>query len=184
MNKVVIILSIFLGIFFIGSIALGFMWSTASNDSYEVNAELDEVKSELLYKTTAINILENQVTGLKQTKTSLEQEANTLQDSLDELNEVFPPEDFPSYIELLNWLQSDDISEGPVSTTIEEWYSNALKVQEHALNDGFIISVDYDYYADYDVAAVWCVTVINGYLFYWDPETDDVYEDFDLGAVR
>jgi predicted nuclease with TOPRIM domain len=175
--KTVIILSILLGVFFMGSIALGFMWSTVGND-------LDEAKSELIIKNTTINRLQDQITSLQQENTSLEQENSTLQDSLDELNEVFPPKDFSSYTELINWLQSDDVSEGPVSTTPEEWYSNALKVQEHALNDGFIVSIDYDYYAEYNDIAVWCVTVINGYLFYWDPETDEVNEDFGLGAVR
>ena len=156
MNKVTIILSIFLGIFLIGSITFGFMWSAASSDLDEANAA----------------------------NTLLEQENNTLQGNIDELNEVFPPRDFSSYTELVSWLQTDDVSEGPAPTNLEEWYSNALKVQEHAFNDGFIVSVDYDYYADYDEIRVWCVTVINSYLFYWDPETDDVQEDFSLGAVR
>jgi len=31
---------------------------------------------------------------------------------------------------------------------------------------------------------VWCTAVINGKVFYWDPETDDVFEDYTLGTVE
>jgi len=60
----------------------------------------------------------------------------------------------------------------------------ALEVQEDALLDGYIISVDYDYNSTEDTYTVFCVTIIDGDIWYWDPETDEVYQDASLGKVK
>lgn len=91
--------------------------------------------------------------------------------------------DFSSLSELQDWLLENDVSRKPVTTYAEDWYGRALEVQEDALKDGFIVSADYDYGAD-DSVSVWCTTVINGRIFYWDPETDDVFEDTAMGTVK
>jgi len=43
---------------------------------------------------------------------------------------------------------------------------------------------DVDYNEDDDVYFVFCVTIINGKVFYWDPETDEVFEYDVLGTVK
>ena len=83
---------------------------------------------------------------------------------LAEIKEVYPPRDFSSLSELRDWLLENDVSEKPITTYMEDWYGRALEIQEDALKDGYIISVDYDYYEEEDSYEAWCVTIINGYI--------------------
>lgn len=93
------------------------------------------------------------------------------------------PENFASVSELEDWLAANTISEEPISTYADTWYRKAIRLQQDALADGYIISADYDYDSDAELYSVWCVAVINGSIFYWDPETDEVLEETGLGAV-
>jgi hypothetical protein len=92
--------------------------------------------------------------------------------------------DFSSLSELQEWLRANDVSERPDTQYAEDWYGKALEIQEDALEDGYIISADYDYDEETETYAVYCVTIINGRVFWWDPETDDVYEEYGLGTVK
>ena len=92
--------------------------------------------------------------------------------------------DFSSLTELNDWLAGNDVSEKPVTEYAEDWYNRALEVQEDAIRDGYIVSADYDYDAEAESVMVWCTTIIHGRVFYWDPETDDVFEDYNLGTVK
>ena len=115
---------------------------------------------------------------------NLDTRQQALADELAEIKKVYPPQDFSSLSQLQDWLLENDVSEKPDTTYAEDWYGRALEVQEDALKDGYIVSVDYDYDAEDDSYSVWCTTIINGRIFYWDPELDDVFEDYDLGTVK
>ena len=116
--------------------------------------------------------------------TTLQADYEAVQNELAEIKEVYPPEDFSSLSELNDWLLENDVSEKPDTTYGEDWYGRALEVQEDALRDGYIVSADYDYDAEDDSYLVWCTTIINGRVFYWDPETNDVSEDTVIGTVK
>lgn len=107
-----------------------------------------------------------------------------VEEELAEIKEVYPPRDFSSLSELTDWLLQNDVSERPLATTAERWYSKALEIQEDALKDGYIISVDYDYDEETDLYSVFCVTIINGDIWYWDPETDEPHQEYYLGKVK
>ena len=92
--------------------------------------------------------------------------------------------DFSSYEELAQWLQANDVSEKPISDYASQWYSKALEVQEDALRDGYIVSAAYYYDSLTDTYPVYCLTIIDGDVWYWDPETDEPYTDFSLGKVK
>jgi hypothetical protein len=92
--------------------------------------------------------------------------------------------DFSSLDELEEWLVENDVSEKPVTEYAEDWYRRALEVQSDALADGYVVSVDYDVMEDGESMTVWCTAVVGGRVFYWDPETDEVYEEYSLGTVR
>jgi hypothetical protein len=92
--------------------------------------------------------------------------------------------DFSSYEELVQWLQANDVSEKPVSDYASEWYNKALEVQEDALRDGYIVSANYYYDPSTDTYIVYCVTIIDGNIWCWDPETDQPYADYSLGKVK
>ena len=101
---------------------------------------------------------------------------------LAEIKEVYPPRDFSSLSQLQDWLLANDVSEKPTTTYADDWYGRALELQEDALEDGYVVSADYD--ATEEGAAVWCTTIINGRIFYWDPETNEVFEEYAFGTVK
>jgi hypothetical protein len=92
--------------------------------------------------------------------------------------------DFSSLEELNQWLQANDVSEQPICDYASEWYGKALQVQEDALKDGYTVSAAY-YYDPYSESyAVYCLAIIGGDVWYWDPETDEPYADYSLGKVK
>jgi len=92
--------------------------------------------------------------------------------------------EFSSSEELEDWLHANDVSEKPDIFSIGALYSKALEIQHDALLDGYIVSVDSDYERTEDIIYVFCTTVIEGYVWYWDPQTDEVFEDTHLGKVE
>lgn len=111
-------------------------------------------------------------------------EYEALEAELNEMKEICPPRDFSSLAELEDWLSNNDISEEPITEYADEWYRKALRIQEDALEDGYIISADYDLSEDGETASVWCVAIVRGRVFFWDPETDYVTEEFFFGTVK
>ena len=51
------------------------------------------------------------------------------------------------------------------------------------MKDGYMISVDEDTDDEGD-ASVFNVAIINGDIWYWDPETDEPMQDFSWGKVK
>ncbi|HEY32909.1 MAG TPA: hypothetical protein G4O10_07370 [Dehalococcoidia bacterium] len=111
-------------------------------------------------------------------------EYEALEAELNEIKEVYPPRDFSSIAELEDWLSTNDVSEEPIVEYADEWYRKALRIQEDALEDGYIVSADYDIWEDGETASVWCVAIVRGRAFFWDPETDDVTEETFFGTVK
>jgi len=92
--------------------------------------------------------------------------------------------DFSSLTEFEDWLQANDVSERPTAEYASEWYRKALEIQEDALSDGYIVSANYYYDSYTKTYAVYCTTIIDGDVWYWDPETDEPYPDYSLGKVK
>jgi hypothetical protein len=92
--------------------------------------------------------------------------------------------DFSSYEKLMQWLQANDVSDQPICDYASEWYSKALEVQEDALKDGYTVSADYYYDSYTETYIVYCITIIDGDIWCWDPETDQPYADYSLGKVK
>ena len=100
------------------------------------------------------------------------------------IKEVYPPRDFSSLSELQDWLWANDVSERSTTEFADAWYRKALEMQEDALKDGYIISADYDYDEETDDYAIYCVAIIDGDIWWWDPETDEPYQDESFGKVK
>ena len=110
---------------------------------------------------------------------STEADLTSTEAELAEIQEVYPPGYFSSATELQNWLAADDISDRS-SVDAVLWYANAQELQKRALEDGYIINAyiwdnldgTYNVYCD-------AVTEDNS-LYWWDPETDDIYYALDV----
>ena len=111
-------------------------------------------------------------------------ERNSLVGELEALQAKCPPSDFSSLTELETWLLANNISNEAPTTYADGWLRKALRLQQDALEDGYLISIDYDWVPGTDTCSVYCTTVINGRLFYWDPETDEVFEEFAFGTLQ
>ena len=92
--------------------------------------------------------------------------------------------DFHTYDEFKQWLQANDVSEQPVCDYASEWYNKALQVQEDALKEGYVVSANYYYDSNTEAYIVYCVAIISGDIWCWDPETDQPYADYSLGKVK
>ncbi|MFC1872799.1 hypothetical protein ACFLYV_03680 [Chloroflexota bacterium] len=156
---------------------------SAKTDLGKAQGELESAKTDL---GKAQEELESAKTDLGKAQGelgSLSADLKAVNMELVELNKVYPPRDFSSLRELREWLVKNDVSGRPVSTMATTWYSKALEIQEDALRDGFVISVDED--SDEEGNAwVFCVTIINGEIWYWDPETDEPIQDDSWGKVK
>ncbi len=115
---------------------------------------------------------------------ALQADYEAVNQELTEIKEVYPPRDFSSLSELQDWLYANDVSERPLTEYAEGWYGKALEIQEDALKDGYIVSADSDYFEETDDYEMWNVTVIDGDVWYWDPETDEPIQDYGLGKVK
>jgi cell division protein FtsL len=184
-----------------------------SKSDYEaLQAQKTALEAEKQTLQNNYNTLQTENNALKDQKTSLEAEKQTLQDNYDkligeqktlqtekdtlqtnynavnkeltEIKKVYPPRDFSSLSELRNWLLANDVSKQPVATTAENLYSKALEIQEDALADGYVVSVDLDYEAQTDSFYISCVTIINGDIWAWHPENDEPVQYTGLGKVK
>ena len=156
-----------------------------------LQAELDASKSEFAALQADYGTLVDENTSLKAQSQTAQSDLTNLQENyeavnqeLAEIKEVYPPREFSSLSELRDWLEANDVSEKPITPNVEDWYGRAIEVQEDALKDGYIVSVDYDYYEETDDYGLWCVTIIDGDIWLWDPETDETFQDDSLSKVN
>lgn len=155
-----------------------------SQDAYDaVVADLEKAQHELLSVKAELAASQSRASDLK---SSLEEsmadlevteaELEAAREELAKIKKVYPPRDFSSSTELRDWLAANDVSESPPSTIAETLYAKALQIQEDALKDGFIISVDLDPGKQKDEWYITCVAVVDGDLWAWGPESDEPIE--------
>ena len=130
------------------------------------------------------NALQAEQNALKAEKEQLQNQYEATNTELANIKTLYPPRDFDSKTELENWLAQNTVSAKPDTDNAEDWIGRALEIQEDALLDGYIVNVDYDYTSTDDSYFVFCTTVIDGFIWFWDPETDDISQDTTLTAVK
>ena len=111
-------------------------------------------------------------------------QVTSLQSELSAIKQICPPRDFSSRSELQEWLLENGVSERPLASDADSWFAKALELQEDAARDGYIISVDYEGPDEEDLYMIFCTTVINGDLWIWDPETDEITQDLGWTALK
>ena len=98
------------------------------------------------------------------------------QETVQNLNAVYPPRRFKDRNEIEAWLRNDDISERTPALTAEGLLSKALEQQTRALEDGYIVSADYNGPDEYYMFDVWISAVVENLdYFVWGPESDEVF---------
>lgn len=146
--------------------------------------EMEAVQGKVSELTASVEKATADNSALDKEKETLQSSLTSVSDELAEIKRVYPPRDFNSRMELEDWLLANDVSEKPITSTADGWYSRALEVQADALADGFVVSVDYDGPDEEGGYAIFCTTVISGSIWYWDPETDEALQDTYLTGVK
>ena len=109
-------------------------------------------------------------------------QVSSLQSDLAAIREVYPPRHFTSATELRQWLATNAISDMPATEVAAVLVDRTLRLQEAALEDGYIISLDID--EDPDFFYINGLALIDGLIWIIDVETDEVYQWSSLAAVR
>ena len=106
-------------------------------------------------------------------------EYDAVKQELAEIKEVYPPRYFSSGTELQSWLAEDNISDRSSADAVV-WYANAQELQKRALEDGYIINAFMWDNLD-GTYSIYCDAVTeDDSLYWWDPETDDIYYELDV----
>jgi len=146
-----------------------------AEENSELEADLASTNAELVSLQTDYDALSASYDELNEDYEAVNQE-------LSQIEESHPPRDFDSLSELRDWVESNDVSEKPITTYEEDWFLRALEIQADAVEDGYVVSADYD--VDDDGIIVWCTAIAGGRLFFWDPETDDIFEEYGFGTLK
>jgi hypothetical protein len=146
-------------------------------EAQTAQSQLISTQTELTSSQSKVSQLETDL-GKNRTEMLLSQtNLSSLQAKMVGIEKVYPPREFSSSTELLNWLRKNNISERPDSTTAESLYATALELQKDALEAGYIISANVDLEEEETTPFyIACVACINGELWGWDPGTDEAIE--------
>jgi len=91
-----------------------------------------------------------------------------LESKLTKMESLYPPRDFKSYSELQAWA-SAHLEPVPMPDSVEKHFGIALRVQEEAAKEGFLVSANLAPEGDYYRVAN--TAVANGRLYCWSPVT-------------
>lgn len=143
-------------------------------DLEATQSELTTVEEERDKSQSDLEASQSRVSSLQSQVSSLSSDYKAASDELAEIKEVYPLGEFSSVTELRDWLALNDVSERPSATNAEGLYLKALDIQEDAMNDGYIISASINYAPAEDMFYIACLAVIDGYVWGWGPESEDV----------
>lgn len=118
------------------------------------------------------NSTETELARTKAELASTEAELASTDAELTDIKEVYPLRDFERYSELEAFVR-DNIQ--PYTTTADNWYRSALKVQELAVEQGYLVSAGICDVAD-DQFIVFNLAVAGDTLWWWFPEDGELFE--------
>lgn len=140
-----------------------------------LNSELNSVKEELADTKIELQAMQLNLDEASNEYDELEANYEDASNELTQIKETCPPRWFSTRRELEDWLLSNDVSEKPDTTYVEDTLRRGLEIHEDALDDGYIIFLNFDP----DDAGEWfiaeCITVVQGDLYAWNPNNDDIY---------
>jgi len=137
----------------------------------ELTSNLGKAEAELTTTQAELTTTQAELTTTQAELTTTQTEYEATKQELTEIKKVYPPDDFSSRSELVDWLKANDVSEEPPASSVESVYSRALKIQQDALKDGYIISVDIDELGEGSFLIA-CVAIIDGDFWSWGPNSD------------
>lgn len=124
------------------------------------------------YTKAELNNMQSELANTEAELTSTEAELASAEAELADIEEVYPLRDFDSYSELETFVL-DNIQ--PYATTADRWYGSALKVQELAMEQGYLVSAVVE---EFDLGEYFVsnMAVAGNDLWWWDPEDGEIFQ--------
>ena len=144
-------------------------------------AEVNQLESDLAASQLEVSNLEDELTTAMANVDSLESElenalsqVESLQSQLSAIQAKYPLKDFPNYQALSDWLNGNVCE---YTDTYGEWYSNALKMQLLAAQDGYYVSACFvpGGMTDSGYTYVYNTALVGDTLYLFDPEDTELY---------
>lgn len=95
---------------------------------------------------------------------------------LEAIQQVYPLTGFDTLSEFKDWI-SDHVQ--PETTWVEDAFLAAYKVQQEAMEDGYLMGLDLDYNTD-DTITVTLTTFVGNELYWWFVEDAEMYYGTDF----
>lgn len=152
-----------------------------SNELETAKEQLASLQTELESTNDQLALAQSELDTAKDQLASAQNELETAQTSLEETQKICPPGSFESVTELENWvgenlIESEDYADGT--------FRNVLDVQNAGLEEGYLISIDLDYYSDREGWAILLGAFAGNSYYSWTPEKDFYDGVYDSGFVK
>jgi hypothetical protein len=135
-------------------------------------SSIQQAKTDLTQAQQDLATAKGTLSNTEATLSAVRATLSTTESELNALKAKCAPGNFTTVSELESWVSSHV---QPTTTSTDQWFQGALRVQEAGLKDGYLISVNIDYDANTDMYTIACNAMAAGSLYTWNPETAAVH---------
>lgn len=116
--------------------------------------------------------LEDSYSNLQNSYTTLQGEKADLEAQLEVITDKYPLRGFAGRDELENWMDSHSL---PYAYSDDEEFDNALQTQINAMNDGYLVGIQMDYFSVIDTYWIGNSAMAGGVFYHFMIDTGDIY---------
>lgn len=117
--------------------------------------------------------LENDYSSLQNTYSALQDENDSLETQLEAIEAKYPLRHFASKRELEDWMAENEL---PMEYTDAGEYDNAVQTQMNAMNDGYLVGIQIDYFSDLGSYWVGNSAIAGDVLYHFMIDTQSIYK--------
>ena len=117
--------------------------------------------------------LESSYSDLHSNYTTLQGEKADLETQLEAIEAKYPLRNFASKRDLEYWMEDNEL---PMRYTDAGEYDNAVQTQINAMNDGYLVGIQIDYFAGSGSYWIGNSAIAGGVLYHFMIDTGSIYE--------
>ena len=162
----------------LGLIVLLVLLFVSLGEYNDLETQLEAAESQSTSLSSQLAQAQSSLSGLQGDLSQLQEDYDAVSQELEELRNRPTASNFASVDDLEAWLLANTISNEPWAPTWPEEYDKALRLQQAAADDGYIISVQYHYCDEAGALEyIACTAYIDGFLWIWLLDEDVAYPD-------
>jgi hypothetical protein len=140
-----------------------------------IKEDLEQCENQSVSLSSQLSQAQSSRASLQNDYDVMSADYDAISQELAALKDIPGPSYFSSGDDLQAWLDNNTISNEPWANTYWGWYAKGVRLQQAAAEDGYVISVQYHYCDDLGAMEyIICIAIIDGEIWAWDPETDDL----------